>query len=249
MNKRVFTFFTLSGILLCLCVVGLRGADSPDGTGGKKFSTAPDGAIVLFDGTDLAQWVNGLGGKAHWKLADGYMEVTPFKGPKSPRIQGIKTSKLFGDFQLHVEFNLPANVSVNSGIYLLRRYEIQIVNSHGAKIGKSNCGELYKQKPPDRDMCSKPGVWQSYDIMFRAPRFEKSADGKSKKIEDARITVIHNGVAIHNNVVVKSKTGAGFPESPEPGPIMLQDHGSAVQFRNIWIIPGKEAGKPNYKAK
>jgi len=237
--KRIITLFALSVVLLCLCGVGLRGADKPDGAdgkSGKKFSTAPDGAIVLFDGTDLAQWVNCHGNKPHWKLAGGYMEVTPLKGHRCPRIQGIKTSKLFGDFQLHVEFNLPPAASVNSGIYLLRRYEIQIVNSHGKEIGKSNCGELYKQKPPDRDMCSKPGVWQSYDIMFRAPRFEKGSDGKSKKVEDARITVIHNGVAIHNNVVVKSKTGAGFPESPKPGAIMLQDHGSAVRFRNIWIL-------------
>ena len=238
--KRIVTSFTftLAVVLLCLCVVGLRGADKPAGTDGKsgeKFSTAPDGAIVLFDGTDLAQWVNCHADKPHWKLAGGHMEVAPIKGHKCPRIQGIKTSKLFNDFQLHVEFNLPAG-SVNSGIYLLRRYEIQIVNSHGKKIGKSNCGELYKQKPPDRDMCSKPGKWQSYDIMFRSPRFEKGSDGKSKKVEDARITVIHNGVAIHNNVVVKSETGAGFPESPEPGPIMLQDHGSPVQFRNIWIL-------------
>jgi hypothetical protein len=236
--KRIVTFFTftLAAVLLCLCGAGLRGADSPAGSDGKKFSTAPAGAIVLFDGTDLGQWVNCHGDKPHWKLADGYMEVTPLKGHRCPRIQGIKTSKLFGDFQLHVEFNLPAAGSVNSGIYLLRRYEIQIVNSHGKEIGKSNCGELYKQKPPDRDMCSKPGKWQSYDIMFRSPRFEKGSDGKSKKVEDARITVIHNGVAIHNNVVVKSETGAGFPESPEPGPIMLQDHGSPVQFRNIWIL-------------
>jgi len=241
--KRILT---LSIGLLCLSVVSLRGADK---SGGKKFSTAPDGAIVLFDGTDLGQWVNCHGDKAHWKLADGYMEVTPLKGDRCPRIQGIKTSQLFGDFQLHVEFKLPASNKVNSGIYLLRRYEVQIVNSHGAEIGKSNCGELYKQKPPDRDMCAKPGVWQSYDIMFRAPRFEKGADGKPKKIENARITVIHNGVAIHNNVVVKKQTGAGFPERPEPGPIMLQDHGSAVQFRNIWIIPGNAAKAPDYKAK
>ena len=247
--KRILTFFTLSAVLLCLCVVGLHGAKSPAGADGEKFSTAPDGAIVLFDGSDLAQWVNCHGDKPHWKLTGGYMEVTPLKGHRCPRIQGIKTSKLFGDFQLHVEFNLPVAASVNSGIYLLRRYEIQIVNSHGAEIGKNNCGELYKQKPPDRDMCSKPGVWQSYDIIFRAPRFAKDADGKGRKIENARITVIHNGVAIHNNVVVKSKTGAGFPESPEPGPIMLQDHGSAVQFRNIWIIPTKEAKASDYGAK
>ena len=247
--KRILTFFTLAVVLLCLCVAHLRGAKSPAGADGKKFSTAPDGAIVLFDGTDLDQWVNCHGDKAHWKLADGYMEVTPLKGHRCPRIQGIKTSKLFGDFQLHVEFNLPAAASVNSGIYLLRRYEVQIINSHGAKIGKSNCGELYKQKPPDRDMCKKPGQWQSYDIMLRSPRFEKGADGKSKKIENARITVIHNGVAIHNNVIMKGKTGVGFPESPEPGPIMLQDHGSAVQFRNIWIIPGPAAAAQDYKAK
>ena len=238
-------FITLLTVVLCLCVVSLRGADEP---AGKKFSTAPDGAIVLFDGTDLAQWVNCHGDKPHWKLSVGAMEITPLKGHRCPQIQGIKTSKLFNDFQLHVEFKTPAGDKVNSGIYLLRRYEIQIVNSHGAEIGKSNCGELYKQKPPDRDMCAKPGVWQGYDIMFRAPRFEKNSEGEDKKIENARITVIHNGVAIHNNVIVKSKTGAGFSESPAPGPIMLQDHGSKVQFRNIWIIPGKPAKATNYKA-
>jgi hypothetical protein len=98
-------------------------------------------------------------------------------------------------------------------------------------------------------MCAKPGVWQSYDIIFRAPRFAMDPDEKPRKIENARITVIHNGVVIHNNVVVKSKTGAGFPESPAPGPIMLQDHGSPVRFRNIWIIPLTEVKAPDYKAK
>jgi hypothetical protein len=240
---------TLSIVLLCLCVVSLRGADSPGRASGGKLSTAPKGAIVLFDGTDLGQWVNCHGDKAHWKLTGGAMEVTALKGHSCPRIQGIKTSKLFSDFQLHVEFKTPVGDKVNSGIYLLRRYEVQIINSHGKAIGKSNCGELYKQKPPDRDMCGKPGQWQSYDIMFRSPRFEKGSDGNPKKIENARITVIHNGVAIHNNVIVKSKTGAGFPESPEPGPIMLQDHGSAVQFRNIWIMPAQAAAAPDYKAK
>jgi hypothetical protein len=80
-----------------------------------------------------------------------------------------------------------------------------------------------------------PGEWQSYDIIFRSPRYE-SNELVTRKVEDARITVIHNGVVIHNNVIVHDKTGAGFPETPEPGPIMLQDHGSIVQFRNIWII-------------
>ena len=222
---------TVLAILLCSSI-----------TGAKTFSTAPPGAIVLFDGKDFSKWVNCHGGKdITWKIVDGAMETVPTTRHKCPRIQGIKTAGLFSDFQLHVEFNLPDGPNTNSGIYLLRRYEIQIINSHGRPIGKGNCGEVYKQKPPDREMCSKPGVWQSYDIIFRSPRFETGAGGKATKVENARITVIHNGVAIHNNVIVKSKTGAGFPESPKPGPIMLQDHGGKVRFRNIWIVP---AGEP-----
>jgi hypothetical protein len=112
---------------------------------------------------------------------------------------------------------------------------VQILDSYGLKPGNNDCGAIYKIKAPDRNVCKKPGQWQSYDITFHAPRFEKK--GKDfKKIENARITVLHNGVLIHDDVKIPKKTGGGRPEGPKPGPILLQDHGNKVRFRNIRII-------------
>jgi hypothetical protein len=199
------------------------------------FSRAPENATVLFDGSDFSHWTNCDDGKVRWKIVDSVMEVVPDTLYSCDRIQGTKTKENFKDFQLHVEFRL-MEPKANSGIYIHRRYEVQIDNTYEKPDFKYMGGSIYRQKLPDFNMGRPPGEWQSYDIVFRSPRFETD-EFVSRKVEDARITVIHNGVAIHNNVIVHDKTGAGFPETPEPGPIMLQDHGSLVQFRNIWIIP------------
>jgi hypothetical protein len=192
--------------------------------------------IVLFDGKDFSQWTHEDGKPVRWEVEDGTMKVVPKTG-------GIVTKQNFQDFKLHVEFKIPqmppgvkGQGRGNSGVYLQRRYEVQILDSYGLEPTKDGCGSLYKQKAPDKNVCKQPGEWQSYDITFRAARF-KGAGENLKKVENARITVLHNGVLIHDNVELPDKTGAGRPEGPEPGPILLQEHGNEVWFRNIWIAP------------
>jgi hypothetical protein len=215
-------------LVLCLFIsIGLAQAQE---------SPAPEGAIVLFDGSDFSHWTDCDGGEVKWKIVDGVMEVVPDTSYKCERIQGIKTKQTFRDFHLHVEFRLPDTKNTNSGVYLLKRYEIQIYHSHQEPFSPGMGGSLYRQKMPDVNVGRPTGEWETYDIIFRSPRFE-ILDDFFRKIEDARLTVIHNGVVTHNNVIVQAPTGVGFPETPEPGPIMLQDHGAQVQFRNIWIHP------------
>jgi hypothetical protein len=163
-----------------------------------------------------------------------------------PGTDSIMTRENYQDFQLHVEFNVPElpppvkgqsrGNRGNSGVYLQRRYEVQILDSFGQESENFDCGALYRFKSPDRNMCKPPGEWQTYDITFHAPRWE--GEGESlKKVTNARISVLQNGVMVHNHVELPTKTGAGRKEGPEPGPILLQDHGNEVMFRNIWVVP------------
>jgi hypothetical protein len=123
----------------------------------------------------------------------------------------------------------------NSGVYLQGRYEVQILDSFGLAGEHNECGGIYSVKAPDVNMCYPPLAWQTYDIDFTAAEF---ADGK--KVKDARMTVKHNGVVIHENVAVpKATTAAILGEGPEPGPIYLQDHGNPVRFRNVWVVEKK----------
>jgi hypothetical protein len=204
-----------------------------------KSTPAPEGATVLFDGKNLDQWVKTDGKtKPGWKLADGGAA----EGVKG---QGdvITKEKFGGRFKLHVEFRIPYEPNLtqgqgrgNSGVYLQGRYEVQVLDSYGLKSGKNDCAAIYDLVPPSQNVCKAPTVWQSYDIEFTSPVF---AGGK--KTEPARMTVYHNGVKVHDDVQVKSdNTTAGLGGDPsQPGPILLQDHGHSVQYRNVWLLPVK----------
>ncbi|UCF00515.1 MAG: DUF1080 domain-containing protein [Planctomycetota bacterium] len=201
-----------------------------------RSSTIPKDAIVLFDGKDFSYWTGEDENPVGWRIVDGAMEVVPGSG-------SIVTKRKFKDFKLHVEFNIPrlhtaakGQHRANSGVYLQCRYEVQILDSFGQEPRYNGCGAIYRVKAPDENASKKAGEWQTYDIIFHAPRFDRDYQN-IRKVENARITVIHNGVLIHNAVEIPSKTGRGQPEGPEPGPILLQDHGSKVKFRNIWLIP------------
>ena len=196
-------------------------------------NTAPSDAIVLFDGKDLSQWKakNG-GGEAKWQVKDKVFTVG--KGD-------ISTKKEFGDFQLHIEWSAPDEVKGesqgrgNSGIFLQDRYEVQVLDNYNNRTySNGQAGSIYKQHRPLVNAMRKPTEWNVYDIIYTAPRFKE--DGSL--FTPARVTVLHNGVLVQNNVEVKGPTEyIGLPEYKAHGkaPISLQDHGNPVQYRNIWI--------------
>ncbi len=196
----------------------------------------PTGAIVLFDGKNLGAWERRdekqKSVPVGWKVADGIAEVAPGTGD-------IVTKQKFTDFQLHVEFRLPfmpearGQARANSGVYLQGRYEVQVLDSYGLAGEDNECGGIYKVAAPKVNMCAPPGQWQTYDITFQAPRFDK--DGQ--KVKDARATVLHNGVVIHENLTIPGPTGGAIDDKVQnPGGILLQDHGNLVQYRNIWLF-------------
>lgn len=206
-------------------------------TPGKAVSTpAPDDAIVLFDGSWLSEWYNGKDSTAAgWTInSDGSMTVKPGTGD-------IVTQRSFGDCQLHLEFRTPSVVKGegqgrgNSGVFLQNRYEVQVLDSYQNRTySNGQCGAVYKQHIPLVNACRPPGEWQSYDILFTAPRF--NTDGIL--LAPGRLTVFQNGILIQNNVEIKGTTEyIGLPKNEAHGkaPIRLQDHGDLVSYRNIWI--------------
>lgn len=183
-------------------------------------SPPPENSIVLFDGHGTRAFKNG-------KVDDeGNLQV------------GTELLPRYGDFTLHFEFRIPyypkrrSQNRGNSGLYINSRYEIQILDSFGLEGKPNECGGIYRQKAADQNMALPPLSWQTYDIRFRSPQF----DATGNKVANARITVYHNNVPIHDDYAIVAKTGAGKPEGAELLPTKLQDHGSDVDFRNIWLI-------------
>lgn len=192
---------------------------------------APAGAVVLFDGKNLDQWQTREGNPSGWKvLTNGVVQVV--KGGD------IVSKEKFSDFQLHLEFRTPymprdfGQGRGNSGVYLQSRYETQVLDSYGLEGLDNECGGFYQISRPIVNMCAPPLQWQSYDITFHQAKL--GADGK--KTANARVTVIHNGVKIHDNFELPHVTPGGMNNKEgEPAPLLLQDHGNPVQYRNIWV--------------
>ena len=199
----------------------------------------PSDAVVLFDGASLDGWVSkNTGGPAEWKVENGYMEVVPGTGY-------IATKEHFGNCQLHLELAEPTVIKGesqgrgNSGVFLMGRYEIQVLDCYNnLTYPDGTAGAIYGQFPPLVNPCRQPGEWQTYDILWEAPLF---VEGKC--VVPAYLTVLFNGVVIHNHTRLLGWTThrdlTDYVEHPEVGPLELQDHGDLVRFRNIWYRPLK----------
>jgi hypothetical protein len=236
----------LSALFVLCCSVAIAADDpwklddkfkpaKPEDLKDAESTPAPKGAIILFDGKDFSNWLKRDGkSEVKWTLRDGgVMEGVKGHGDI------ITKEKFDGKFKLHVEFRVPYEPAGkgqdrgNSGVYVQGRYEVQILDSYGLKSEKNDCGAIYGVAAPLVNACKAPTVWQAYDIEYTSPKFESG-----KRTEPARMTVHQNGVKIQDNVpITVDNTTAGMGGDPStPGPIMLQDHGHPVQFRNVWLV-------------
>lgn len=197
---------------------------------------APSDAVVLFSGTSLAKWTQGDGKPAKWRVVDGAFEVVPNTG-------ALSTRDSFGDVQLHIEWMSPKpprgsdQDRGNSGVFFEDgRYEVQVLDSYGnVTYADGQAAAVYGQYPPLVNASRPPGEWQSYDIVFHRPRF----DAKGAVLAPARMTVIHNGVLVQDNVSLVGPTAnqarPPYTAHADRLPISLQDHGHPVRFRNVWV--------------
>jgi hypothetical protein len=209
--------------------------------------TPPEGAVLLFaDGSDGPNaFTTRDGSPARWPVLDD--------GSLLARGGDIVSRERFVDFYLHLEFwccDSPPDVKgqgrANSGVFLQGRYELQVLDSWGIdrEPGKGDCGALYNHAAPLVNASRRPEEWQTYDVFFRAPRFDE--EGRNK-VENARVTALQNGLVIHNNVEVPQQTGAAFDENyDQAGPLLLQDHGNDVRYRNVWVVPLRNKGADYY---
>ena len=193
---------------------------------------APSDAIVLFDGTGLDEWTSG-GKDPVWKVEDGAMVMT--KGV-------LSTRKSFGDMQLHIEFATPTPPKGrdqgrgNSGVIIMGRYEIQVLDSYdNVTYPDGQAGAIYGQYPPYVNASRKPGEWQTYDIIFTAPKFKEDRSLDTP----AYVTVLHNGVLLHNHTAIigpmRYRASTKYEYHEPKAPLVLQDHGNPVRYRNIWV--------------
>lgn len=197
--------------------------------------TPPSDAIILFDGKDSLKFESVNGGEVKWKVENGYMTVVPKTG-------NIKTKQGFGDCQLHIEWRTPefdddeGQGKGNSGIILMGKYELQVLDSYESKTyANGQAASIYKQHIPLVNACKNSGEWQTYDIIFTAPKFGR----EGRMVSPARITVLHNGILVQNNVSLLGPTEfIGLPVYKVHGdkePLILQNHTDLVSYRNIWI--------------
>ncbi|WP_113922208.1 3-keto-disaccharide hydrolase [Cognataquiflexum aquatile] len=205
-------------------------------TAAAQMGQAPSDAIVIFDGKSLDNFVSSKDGSVpQWKVENGAFIVTPRTG-------AIKTKQGFGDMQLHIEWSAPTVIKGegqgrgNSGIFLMSLYELQVLDSYESRTySNGQAGSIYKQHPPLVNAMKAPGEWNSYDVIFTAPKF--NADGML--VSPARVTVLHNGILVQNNVEIKGPTEyIGIPNYKAHAtemPLELQDHGDLVSYRNIWV--------------
>jgi hypothetical protein len=216
-------------------------------TPGATPGAAPSDAIVLFDGKDLSKWrmlsKKGEPMEPAWKVENGYAEVTPGTGH-------LVSKDKFGDAQYHVEWASPAEIKGksqgrgNSGFMMMSRYEVQILDSYdNPTYADGQAGAIYGWWPPLVNAARKPGEWQTYDIVFEAPRFEEG-----RLLRAAFVTVFHNGVLLHNRKEVggpmaHAKVSPYSPHGAEE-PLLLQNHGDKVRYRNIWVRRLGDYDKP-----
>jgi hypothetical protein len=200
----------------------------------EQFGRPSSDAVILFDGKNLSEWISDKGGDAKWKVENGFMEVN--------KTGSIHTKKSFGNCQLHIEWATPADVNGssqgrgNSGVFLMGKYELQVLDSYqNDTYADGQAAAIYGQYPPMVNACRKPGEWQCCDVSFLRPIFD--ADGKC--IRSARVTILHNGVVVQNNVEIQGATAhkkkAAYSPHDDKLPLGLQDHGNPVRFRNIWL--------------
>jgi hypothetical protein len=249
LNRRRIAAATIGGaLLLALFELSLHAAEWISGIPWKEPAVVdpgpvggpPSDAIVLFDGKDLSKW----DGAEKWQVKDGYA----ISGGND-----IRSKQGFGNCQLHIEWATPEKVvgssqgRGNSGVYMMGHYEVQILDSYDNKTYyDGQAASIYKQHPPLVNACRKPGEWQSYDIIFEAPRFDRA--GKLKR--PAFVTVLQNGVLVQNHFQIQGTTawdeGPKYTAHPAKLPIQLQYHGNPVRFRNIWVreVPPSDAPPP-----
>jgi hypothetical protein len=217
-------------ILVMVMAATAAASDKPDNS--KLPVKPPAGAAILLDGKGADEWTL----DKHWKYADGVLVVDPAESHRACR---VGTKKTFVDYKLHVEFWLPLMADAqgqarsNSGIFLGGRYEVQILDTYGHPPEDNGAGGLYKVATPRVNASLPPEQWQSYDIEYRAARAQK--DGVVVK---PRVTVVYNGVKIHDNVELNvfATPNGKFDSYALSGPILLQNHHAAVKFRNIWLV-------------
>ena len=233
--------YAACGVLLAggMTLVSRAAPDAANSQTLKPGTERPANAIVLFDGSNTDQWVQyGSNRPCPWKLDSAEKALIAGSGGD------IATKQKFGAYQLHLEWKEPmpkpdqhGQDRGNSGVYQQNRYELQVLDSyHNDTYANGACGAIYAQTPPARNVCKPPGEWQTYDITLWPAQFENG-----KKVKDAFITVYQNGELIQDHTDIKKPTPGGVPESADPGPIRLQDHGHPVEFRNIWIVPISES--------